>query len=149
MSLTSATGLSDSADTDVRLPKLYWAGYEFGSGGFLIDEGGPSVGASPPKRPREWLPPPELLEREKDGVEGDAPVSVSSSSIMLSMSGGAGDRDPDLVSVILLSPPNGFELAAKGLVKVAPDILRGSGVCPFFAFFDRWCVRSSARRRMK
>lgn len=73
-----------------------------------IDDGGPSVGAPPPKRPREWLlfvsllflpgsldtkrkekkkkekgwlPPPEL-EREKDGVEGNATATILSSLIL-------------------------------------------------------------------
>lgn len=93
-----------------------------GFGGVLVAVGGPSKEASAPKGPRKAATAP-FKARESIDV-GDVIVSFSSSSITLS-------RSPDgPVGVWGLFPSElkGFELAAKGLVNVGPDMTAKLGI---------------------
>jgi hypothetical protein len=113
LSSLSPTGLRDSADTDVRRPKLYCAGYPSETGGGLRKpEVWGSDEESPPKGPLNTLPvddwPPKF------GVVGEVMVSFSSSSATLC-----------IAPVSSREEPKGFECAPKGLLKFGPDMSDG------------------------
>lgn len=122
LSYESAIGFSDSAETDVLLAKLYWAGYPSGFCG--LEDGGPSEFASPP--PKGARNPGLLNEM------GSLPIPSASSS---SSTGWIDPATPLLSS----GDPKGFELAPNGLVKPLADIMIDKRVHSVWLVYD--CLR--------
>lgn len=125
----SATGLRDSAETDVRRLKLYCAGYESAFGGLLNAEGGPSDEESPPKGPAPKGPlKAGVALFPKLGPVGD-PTTSSSSSI----------------TFCIFPDPKGFEPDPNGLVKVGLDMLGDGGSLVFRGDAEEFEARNAAR----